>query len=321
MPEFSIIIPVYNAEKTLERCLDSVCTQTYLDYEVVLIDDGSTDKSLEICKKYERENEKFHVIHQSNSGPSVARNAGLNFSTGKRICFVDSDDFIEESYLQDIWNVGNQMDADVVFIGYNRWKENKLCDSLLPDHLEETNIKTAIAFSEKDVFGYTWIKIFSREVIKNIQFDPMLNLFEDEVFTCRVFSNCRKIGIVNKPIYNYISDDDNSLIGRTHEDYCILCDRVYQEWKKMLEKTQEVEVILGVKANKFVLRCYYYAFEHQINIHDFFSQLSETEFFSEHTENQKLDDYVRKGFYKTLQFEKIKYQLKVRVSLVLHGKR
>lgn len=318
MVDFSIIIPVYNAEKTLNKCLDSICKQSFSNYEVILIDDGSTDQSFNICKSYELQNKKFSVHHQQNSGPSVARNVGLKFATGKWICFVDSDDSIEASYLQDIQDAAQSFDANVVFIGHSKVDENGKKELFLPGEVMKTNVETALALSERDMFGYTWIKAFRRDSIKEIRFDPSLNLFEDEVFTCQVLPNCGRIGMVNKPIYNYNVGDGSSLIGRTHEDYCLKCDKVYQAWKVMLSGCQESEQILTKKANSFVSRCYYYAFERRLNTQNYFSHLGETAFFKEHTEIIKFDDAVRNENYVKLNFEKLKYQSKVRISSMLH---
>ena len=321
MVDFSIIIPVYNAEKTLSKCLDSICKQSFSNYEVVLIDDGSTDQSLNICKRYEIQNKTFRVYHQENAGPSAARNVGLGTAEGEWICFVDSDDSIEANYLQDIWDAAKRFDSDILFLGHNKVNENGVKETFLPGEVMETNIKTALALSEQDMFGYTWIKAIRRDVIKETEFDTTLNLFEDEVFTCQVLPNCRSIGVVNKPIYNYNTGDGSSLIGRTHQDYCLKCDKVYQAWKAMLGGCQESANILAKKANGFVSRCYYYAFERQINIQGYFSQLKDTTFFKEHTEKNRLDEAVRNYDYKKLRFEKMKYQMRVRISAILNSKR
>ncbi len=318
MVDFSIIVPIYNAEKILRKCLDSICEQTFESYEVILIDDGSTDQSLSICKRYEIQNKRFRVHHQNNAGPSAARNAGLDIAEGKWICFVDSDDCIEASYLQEIWDAAQNYDADVVFIGHNKVNENGTKEDFIPGEVMETNIKTALALSEHDMFGYTWIKAFRRDSIKEIRFDTSLNLFEDEVFTCQVLPYCRRIGVVNKPIYNYNIGDGSSLIGRTHQDYCLKCDKVYQAWKVMLDGCQEKANILAKKANSFVSRCYYYAFERKVNIQSYFSHLRETSFFKEHTDKIKFDDAVRSENYAKLSFEKLKYQSKICISAILH---
>lgn len=321
MLSFSIIVPVYNAEKTLEKCLDSIIAQTITDYEVILIDDGSADHSLNICKRYEMQNKKIRVYHQQNCGPSAARNVGLELAAGEWICFVDSDDSINESYLQDILDAEQRFEADVIFIGHNKVDENGKEEAFIPGEMSETNIQTVLALSERDIFGYTWIKTFRRDCIKEVRFDSSLNLFEDEVFTCQVLPNCNRIGVINKPIYNYNVGDGNSLIGRTYEDYCLKCDKVYQAWKSMLGENQETQNLLKKKANGFVSRCYYYAFERKVNIKNYFSQLKETTFFKEHTEINRFDEAVQNDRYTKLLLEKVKYQTKVCISAILHRKR
>lgn len=320
MLDFSIIIPVYNAEKTLERCLKSICAQTFLNYEVILIDDGSSDNSLTICKKYEMQDQRYRVIHQSNSGPSSARNAGLDISTGKWICFIDSDDYIEVSYLQEIFDAIHQYEADVIFIGHHKVYENGKKETFIPDEVCETNLKTFMELSEKDMFGYTWIKSFRRDAVKDIRFDVTLNLFEDEVFTCQVIPNCKRVGVVRKPIYNYNIGDGSTLIGRTHEDYCLKCDKVYRVWKTMIAEKRDMQNLMEKKANAFVSRCYYYAFERNIDVQKYFFHLKRTLFFQEHTEVNLLDEAVKTGNYRKLSFEKLKYQTKVWLSLALHRK-
>ena len=111
---FSIIIPIYNAERHLKSCLDSIVNQNYLNYEVLLIDDGSTDKSGEICDDYVSRFKKFKVIHKENKGVSNARNKGIELSQGEYLLFVDSDDFLSETYLSSIYSVIEKSNPSVV---------------------------------------------------------------------------------------------------------------------------------------------------------------------------------------------------------------
>ena len=99
-PSISVIIPVYNAEKYVSRCIASVQAQTYSHWQMILVDDGSKDKSLEICQKYAGADNRIHVIHQENAGPGIARNVGLEYAKGKYVVFIDSDDYIEKDYFQ-----------------------------------------------------------------------------------------------------------------------------------------------------------------------------------------------------------------------------
>ena len=134
-----------------------------VNFELLFVDDGSKDTSGSLCDEWAKKDGRIKVIHKKNGGVSDARNAGIKVATGKYISFVDSDDYIETSYLQDIWNETQNYDADVIFIGYNKVNENGTKEVFLPGEVLETNIKTALALSEHDMFGYTWIKAFRRD--------------------------------------------------------------------------------------------------------------------------------------------------------------
>ena len=110
--KISVIVPVYNAEHYVGRCIESVLDQTYCDWQMILVDDGSEDKSLEICQKYADMDKRINVIHQENAGPGIARNTGINEAVGQYIVFIDSDDYIEKEYFQLL----SEHDEDVVFI-------------------------------------------------------------------------------------------------------------------------------------------------------------------------------------------------------------
>lgn len=130
MPKVSIIVPVYNAEKYLYRCIDSILRQTLTDIEVILVDDGSSDSSGKICEEYARKDSRLQVIHQKNAGVAVARNTGLDIASGEYIAFVDSDDYIEPNMYQSMMQVANQYDCDVV-----------LCDCV-KEHGNQTEVYT-----------------------------------------------------------------------------------------------------------------------------------------------------------------------------------
>ena len=118
MSQISIVIPVYNAEKTLIRCLDSIQQQTYKDFEAILINDGSSDSSAEICQRYCEADKRFKLINQENSGPSKARNQGIDAAISKYLAFVDSDDYIEPNMLEEFFTAAEASSADLTVCGY-----------------------------------------------------------------------------------------------------------------------------------------------------------------------------------------------------------
>lgn len=123
-PYFSIIVPVYNVEKYLEQCIDSILVQTYNDYELILVDDGSPDSSGEICDRYAVSNPRIRVIHKKNGGLSSARNAGVENSRGKYIFFIDSDDYlIYDNAFQELYNIGEDTNADIIMYGITKYFE------------------------------------------------------------------------------------------------------------------------------------------------------------------------------------------------------
>ena len=118
LPEVSIIVPVFNTEKYISRCIDSILTQTFTNFECILIDDGSTDKSWNICKHYSQSDKRVVLVHQENSGVSATRNKGIEMARGKYVCFVDSDDYIDKNMYEELVSAINRSNTDVVCCGY-----------------------------------------------------------------------------------------------------------------------------------------------------------------------------------------------------------
>ena len=166
MKKFSIIIPMYNAEKTIRRCLDSIKYSNYDNYEVLLIDDGSTDKCKKIAMEYANGDERFKLFSQTNAGPSAARNVGLDKANGDIISFIDSDDYIRKDYFEQLDKAFDDETLDVVFCGFWRVDDqgNKISEHLPPE-LQSDYFENLINLSVADMFGYTWIKAFRRRII------------------------------------------------------------------------------------------------------------------------------------------------------------
>ena len=207
-PKISIIIPVYNAEKYLPRCIDSILSQTITDFELLLIDDCSKDNSGKICDEYAFKDERINVFHQTfNKGASGARNVGINKAKGKYISFIDSDDWIESTYYSDFFE-NEVLEYDIYFQnfvchyqdGSTKFKE------IMPYSATGEHIDEAILYLMKEIkFGWSWIKLFRNSIIQkhNIKFDESISLREDELFTLQYCKYINSISIKNKANYHY----------------------------------------------------------------------------------------------------------------------
>ena len=317
---FSIIVPIYNAENSLEKCLGAILAQTFEDYEVILVDDGSLDNSFAICEHYAGRDYRFTAIHQDNRGPSAARNTGLERASGDYVCFVDSDDYIAADYLAQLYRKLKETQAEVLFFGYN--KVNRY-GHILEKHVSSTTasgVALLKELSEKDLFGYTWIKVCSRILIGDSCFPKDISLFEDEIFTCSILERTKKIAVLPKAIYCYAVDGENMLTGRTYADFCELSDRVFSAWERLMQDAPGRDPFLEKKANSFVTRCRYYGFERDINIRAFFKSLADTRFFQYHTKWTLLDRLIRLHFWPGVRMAAYCYKIKNRVAAYRHSR-
>lgn len=205
-PKISVIVPVYNVEKYLHRCIDSILTQTFTDFEVLLINDGSKDRSGEICDEYAKKDSRVKVFHKENGGVSSARNVGLDNARGDLICFCDSDDFVTKDWLALF--VKNIDGYDAVITGFffvkNNFKKpfSVSCDSSSPSQIADL-------LNSHENFGYLWCKCFKRLIINDykLRFNKSFTLMEDEDFVCRYFSLVSDIKVVDKQTYYYFEPD------------------------------------------------------------------------------------------------------------------
>ena len=208
-PAISIIIPVYNAEKYLRRCIDSVLSQSFTDFELILVDDGSKDKSPQICDEYASQDTRVRVIHKANGGVSAARNDGLDIAKGEYITFIDSDDWVERDYLS---TLSNYRDYDIVFFSHRLIYEDGYISEFLFEAKEgdKQNIWEIVASLRKNAvgsnfYGYTWNKMFRRDIIEKykIRFIEGLRISEDEVYTLDYCTHAKSIKVLPLCLYNY----------------------------------------------------------------------------------------------------------------------
>ena len=223
--KISIIVPVFNVEKYLERCINSIINQSFNDFEIILIDDGSNDKSGLICDKYAEKDKRIKVIHKENRGISSARNCGIDESTGKYILFVDSDDWIEENELEIINSIISEKEYDLIYFGYSMdfIDENKSIKIKCKNKEYSSNKEFLLDyeyFRGNYLFGYVWNKVFNANIIKknNIYFES--DVFpEDLFFTFEVIKNCNSIKSMDYSLYHYVHRKGITLSKKKRDNY------------------------------------------------------------------------------------------------------
>ena len=214
MIKVSVIIPIYNVASYLPRCLESVLGQTYTNIEVICVDDGSTDRSYEICKAYAQKDERLKVFSKSNEGVAATRNIGLNHVTGEYISFIDPDDWIELDMIEKIMSKMIQHHADIGICRFSKDDDKKI-EYMLNDETVASNsfgrdelIRYAFSrYNYKGVCGYLWNKVFKTTLInfgnENIRFDKNLHVGEDILFFTEVAMRSKKNVYIDESLYHY----------------------------------------------------------------------------------------------------------------------
>lgn len=202
----SIIIPVYNVERFLERCICSVLQQSYKRLEIILVDDGSTDDSGNICEKYANRDSRIHVLHKENGGLSSARNAGMDMMSGVFFTFIDSDDWVEDNYIKElVRNIHDEENIDIVQCGYCERNDNKECiyDAHIFEELLATKKEIMDAFfKSQNLKTMAWMKLYRAELFQSIRFVNGKNN-EDTIFFADYIDKIKYIKIIDKKMYNY----------------------------------------------------------------------------------------------------------------------
>lgn len=230
-PLISIIVPIFNSEMYINKCIESILKQSYTNFELILINDGSTDNSESECLKYVYNDKRVLYFKQKNKGASEARNKGMEKSSGDYICFIDSDDFISLDYLNDFGiHDSSNMTYDIIFQGLYHVKCNKKTKNKITsrNYNEEEVIDAIYYLEKKDNFGYTPIKLFKAEIIKtnNLQFSQDLHISEDLEFTLKFCFYASKIKIVAK--YNYFYIQNSNSLSHNKIEYSQLKKRNIQ---------------------------------------------------------------------------------------------
>lgn len=216
MDLISVIVPVYNVEKYLCECIDSICAQTYQSMEIILVDDGSTDSCPGLCDSYALRDNRIKVLHQANQGLSAARNKGYEVSEGKYIAFVDSDDIIADTYIESLYRLIIKNNAQIAVCDYTRTR-NELKTEAGPDYtLTSGKMLREWHGKRKSIETVVWNKLYKREILESLspEIFPKGKTHED-IYTSHLFvNNAQTIAITTQKLYYYRMRDES--ISRTY---------------------------------------------------------------------------------------------------------
>lgn len=201
----SVIVPIYNVEKYLNRCVDSIINQTYKNLEIILVDDGSPDNCPKMCDDYAEKDSRIKVVHKENGGLSDARNAGMKVATGEYVSFIDSDDYVSLDFYETLFQTMIDNDSDIVECGVVKFYEDNNFDEY-SDDLKVTNYDTLYALdgliNENPFKQHVWNKLYKSNVALDIPY-AVGKLNEDEFWTYQIFGKAKKVTRIYKTMYHY----------------------------------------------------------------------------------------------------------------------
>ena len=257
MPELSVIVPVYNAEQYLEQCIGSILGQTYIDFELILVNDGSTDNSVQICNAYSQKDSRVRVFSKENAGSTSARKYGIMQATGEYITFVDSDDWIDKEYYREVFSLIKQYHPDIMVCGYKQGSDGNYtgCSNRIASgYYEEQNLNKIYNqllytgnFYEAGIVPAPWNKIFKRTLVTSFQLKvpDSVRMGDDAAFTYPALLEADSILIKNeiqKYFYRYVPDSlsrsyDEKYFDRLQEFYDMLDSDINEKnfvvWKQL----------------------------------------------------------------------------------------
>ncbi|MEH7025294.1 glycosyltransferase family 2 protein [Bacillus wiedmannii] len=234
-PKISIIVPVYKVEQYIHKCIDSILKQTFKEFELILIDDGSPDSCGEICDGYATQDSRIKVIHKENGGLSSARNAGLEIAQGDYIGFVDSDDWIEVDMYELLYSMCVEQECDIAICSSEIHYNDKTVISSSQPFVIHDRYSAMRAMLEGDLYDeVVWTKLFKRQLLEGIKF-PVGMSYEDTAFTYKVIHKCNKVCFIGEPKYHYIKRD-NSMMDQAVKEIKIDSVLIYDEMCKFMER-------------------------------------------------------------------------------------
>lgn len=235
-PQISVIVPVYNVEQYLSRCIDSVLAQTFTDFELLLIDDGSKDNSGIICDEYAGKDKRIRVFHKENGGVSSARNLGLDVACCEWITFIDSDDYVEDNFLEELFQSTN---SDLKIGGYTTFGEKASKENYKTSVINKDKIGICLSKCLNDyIFRVPWAKLFRLSIINNsrLRFDSRMKIGEDTIFVQQYLCFCKSLSFINTTSYNYFSQNVQKKYQLSKSDLFYSLEIIQNAYNRLTEQ-------------------------------------------------------------------------------------
>lgn len=209
-PLVSVIVPVYNVEDYVEKCINSITKQSYNNLEIILVNDGSTDNSQKICINHQKNDSRIIVINKKNGGLSDARNTGIDIAKGDYLAFVDSDDYIHSDMIKTMISSSILEQSDIVICGHFSVNKDEISEIRNDGEKYSYNSKEALIkiLIDEEINSFAWDKIYKKELFKGLRY-PLGRIFEDTAFTYKLFEKANKITQLNNSYYYYLKRDES----------------------------------------------------------------------------------------------------------------
>lgn len=292
MVQLSVIVPVYNVDIYLKRCVDSILEQTFEEFEVILVDDGSLDNSSEICNKYSESDKRVKVIHKKNGGLSSARNAGLNIAKGKYIAFIDSDDYVSKDMFKTMINLALSNNYDIVSCGFRRFYESRCNESVCKGAIYKySNIEALDNYLleydnvNRKIDTVVWNKIYKRELFNDITF-PEGKIYEDGYVTYKLLYKASNIAHIDDELYYYFQRQDSiSNLGFSENDV-----KSYDDWRDIFRFVYiNANSLSSLAGNKYIKK----NISMYINICKYTGKINNSQNYKRSIRSDLMEDFKR----------------------------
>lgn len=287
----SIIVPIYNVEKYLKQCIDSIINQTYKNIEIILIDDGSPDRCGAICDEYSKKDNRIIVIHKKNGGLSDARNRGIDIANGKYLTFIDSDDFVDSDYIEKLYNSIKLHNTQIAQCGIS--KVNKSNETITKLCYEGNGVKTSHEILN-DLYGkhiienvVVWNKMYAKELFANIRF-PVGKIHEDEFTTYKIFYSVNNISLLKDCLYNYRQTNESIIGKKFNKKRLDLLDALEERISFFKNNKEDVLYIKTLESYIGQLKIYFIKVKKYIENSDDIQQSIKQKYKTEYKEFSKL---------------------------------